>query len=73
MHPKATPPRKGGAYNSITVDKDTPHFNTPLSPMTETTVNMPQSNGLSSDTTVQDIMANLEVSWNSLEQYIVLN
>ena len=39
--PKDTPPRKGGAYNSTACDKDTHHFNTPLSPSMETTINMP--------------------------------
>ena len=48
IHPKNTSPRKGGAYNSTTVDRDTPHFNTPLSPIMETTINMPQSDVLSS-------------------------
>ena len=32
IHPKDTPPRQGGAYNSTAVDKDTPNFNTPLAP-----------------------------------------
>ena len=32
IHPKDTPPRQGGAYNSPAVDKDTPNFNTPLAP-----------------------------------------
>ena len=58
IHPKDTPPRKGGAYNSTIIDKDTTHFNTPLSPIIETTINIPQSYGLSlKDTIVQDIMA----------------
>ena len=32
IHPKDTLPRKGGTYNSTTVDIDAPHFNTPLAP-----------------------------------------
>ena len=32
IHPKDTTPRKGGAYSSTTFDKDTPHFNTSLTP-----------------------------------------
>ena len=50
IHPKDTPPRKGGAYNSTTVDKQTPHLNIPLSTIMETTINMSQSDGLSSRT-----------------------
>ena len=33
INPKDTPPRKGGAYNSTAVDKDTSNFNTSLIPI----------------------------------------
>ena len=46
IHPKGTPPKKGGTYNSTTVDKNTPAFNTPLSPISETAVNMPHPHNL---------------------------
>ena len=62
IHPKDTPPRKGGAYNSTTVDTDTPHFNTPLSPIMETSINMPQSDVLSSgNKVVQDLRADPKI------------
>ena len=32
IHPKDTPHRKEGTYNSTTVETDTPHVNTPLVP-----------------------------------------
>ena len=41
IHPKDTSPRKGGAYNSTAIDKNTPAFNPPCSPITKTAVNMP--------------------------------
>ena len=47
IYPKDTPPRKGGAYNITTVDTDTPHFNTSLSPIMETSINMSLSDVLS--------------------------
>ena len=40
IHPKDTPPRKGGAYNSTTVDRHSP-LQHPLSPIMDTTINMP--------------------------------
>ena len=71
IHPKDTPPRKRGAYNSTAVDKDTPHFNTPLSTIMETTISMLQSDGLSSeDTIVQDIMADPNINLNLLQAAI---
>ena len=71
IHPKDTPPRKGGAYNSITVDTDTPHFNTLLSLLMETTINMPQSDMLSSgDKVVQDLRADPKIPPNLLQTAI---
>ena len=71
IHPKDNPSRKEGAYNSTTVDTDTPHFNTPLSPIMETTVNMPQLDGLSSeDTIVQGMMTDPNISPNLLQTAI---
>ena len=71
IHPKDTVPRKAGAYNSTTVDKDIPHFNTPCYPIMETTIKMPLSDGLSSeDTIVQDIMADPNINQNLLQAVI---
>ena len=71
IHPKDTPPRKGGAYNSTAVNKDTPNFNTSLSPIMETTINMPQSDGLSfEETIVQDLKADSNINSNSLQTAI---
>ena len=71
IHPKDTHPRKEGAYKSTTIDKDTPHFNSPLCPIMETTINMPQSDGLSpEDTIVQDIMADPNINPNLLQAAI---
>ena len=71
IHPKDTPPRQGGAYNSTAVDKDTPNFNTPLSPIMETAINMPQSHGLSSgDKFVQDLRAEPKIPSNLLQTAI---
>ena len=44
--PKDTPPQRGGGFNSTTIDKNTPTFNTPLSPITESAVNMPHQDNL---------------------------
>ena len=52
IHLKDTPPRKEGAYNRTKVDKDTHYFTTPISPIKETTINMPQSDGHSSEDTI---------------------
>ena len=41
IHSMDTPPKKGGAYNSTTVDTDIPQFHTPISLIMETTINMP--------------------------------
>ena len=69
IHPKDTPPRKGAAYNSTAVDKDTPKFNTSLGPIIETTINMPQAHGLSfEDTIVQDLKADPNINQNLLQQ-----
>ena len=71
IHPKDTPPRKGGAYNSTAVDKDTPNFNTSCSPIVEITINMPQSDGLSfEDTIVQDLKADPNINQNLLKTAI---
>ena len=68
IYPKDTPPRKGGAYNSTTVDTGTPHFNTPLSPIMETTMNMPQSDMLiSGDKIVQHLRADPNIPSNLLQ------
>ena len=68
IHPKDTPPRQGGAYNSTAVDKYTPNFNTPLSLIMETAINMPQSHGLSSgDNIVQNLRADPNISSNLLQ------
>ena len=61
----------GGSYNSTTVDKDTPHFNTPLNPIMETTIDMSQSDGLSpEDSIVQDIMDDTNINPNLLQATI---
>ena len=71
IHPKDTPPRKGGAYNSTTVGTDTPHFNTPLSPIMETSINMPQSDMLTSgNKVVQDLRADPKIPTNLLQAAI---
>ena len=71
IHLKDTPPRRGGAYNSTTVDTDAPHFNTPFSPIMETTINMPQSDVLSSGYKfVQDLMADPNIPPNLLQTAI---
>ena len=71
IHPKDTPPRQGGAYNSTAIDKDTPNFNTPLSPIMETAINMPQLHGLSSgDKFVHDLRADPKIPSNLLQTAI---
>ena len=71
IHPKDTPHRKGGAYNSIAVDKDTPNFNKSLSPIMEKTINIPQSDGLSFENTIaQDLKADPNINKKLLETAI---
>ena len=58
LHPKDVPPQGVGASYSTTIDKNTPTFNTPLSPITETAVNMTSPNRFNSEgTIVKDISA----------------
>ena len=58
LHSKYAPPQRGGASNSTTIDKNIPTFNTPLSPITRTAVNMLHPDGFNSeDTIVKDILA----------------
>ena len=58
LHSKDTPPQRGGASNSTTIDKNALAFNTSLSLITETAVNMPHPDGSNSeDTIVKDILA----------------
>ena len=63
--PRTLPLDRERAYNSTAVDKDTPNFNTPFSPIMETASNMPQLHGLSSgDKFVQDLRADPKIPLN---------
>ena len=58
LHSKDTPPQRGEASNSTTIDKNTPPFNTALGLITETVVNMPHPDWFNSeDIIVKDIVA----------------
>ena len=67
IHSKDTPSRKSGAYNSTTVDKDTPHFNTPLAPYGDYNQHAPIRWASSEYTIVHDIMADLNINPNLLQ------
>ena len=69
--PRTLPLDREGPTIVLAVDKDTPNFNTPLSLIMETAINMPQSHGLSSgDRFVKDLRADPKIPSNLLQTAI---